>query len=344
MKRPELLLLFCFLLLLSQRSVSQDIHFTQFRNTPLLLNPALAGSNEKGSFILNYRDQWKSIGTPYKTFNASADMIITRDVRKNGYFAAGLDVFSDNAGESELRHFQSAASLSYHVKTSEHSRLGAGFNIGYAQRAINYSNLTWGSQFDGYFYDSSLPSGQPSGKDKIGFFDLGAGIVWSYSRGERYMTGNDQRNLTLGAAVFHLNRPDYSFNTTGERLESRVVLYGDGLIGIPNSGLSLVPGFQFHTQGKAKELTFGMSLRYLLEESSNYTGFQKGKAFSVGLYHRTGDAFLALVDLELGSYAIGVGYDMTSSSLKSANSGRGGLEVSLRWLFQNPLRKSRLRS
>ena len=74
--RKILLSLFAFLIVTHTATplLAQDIHFSQFWMSPLIQNPANAGGEEDIRAILNYRDQWKSIGTPYKTFNASFDM------------------------------------------------------------------------------------------------------------------------------------------------------------------------------------------------------------------------------------------------------------------------------
>ncbi|MFH1322164.1 MAG: type IX secretion system membrane protein PorP/SprF [Bacteroidota bacterium] len=41
------------------RCYSQDIHFSQFYQTPLIINPALTGSfNGQVRVLMNYKDQW----------------------------------------------------------------------------------------------------------------------------------------------------------------------------------------------------------------------------------------------------------------------------------------------
>ena len=58
---------------------AQDLHFTQFYNTPMKLNPANTGAF-KGDLrvISNYRNQWSSIESPYKTFGFSVDLPILK--------------------------------------------------------------------------------------------------------------------------------------------------------------------------------------------------------------------------------------------------------------------------
>jgi type IX secretion system PorP/SprF family membrane protein len=338
--RKSLLLWACFLpSLFITKIQAQDIHFSQHWMTPLIQNPSMAGSEENIRAILNYRDQWRSIGTPYKTFNVSVDMALSKITNKTGFWAAGINVFNDKAGESEMGTTQANLSAAYHIFLGENSTLGAGLMAGFAQRSINMDKLKWGSQFDGYSYNSSLPGGEQAESEKISYADLGGGIVWNYSKGEKYMTGNDQRKATLGIAVFHPHKPDYSFYDSGEKLNMKIVLHGDMLIGLPNTPLSVLPGFIYYKQGKLNQLNAGAMVRYLIKEESNYTGFEKGRAFSLGAHFRAKDAFIASMLLELGTFDFGVSYDFNVSALENASSGRGGFEVAIRYTVANPLRK-----
>ena len=48
--------------------MAQDIHFSQFSETPLLRNPALAGIFSGDLRIQAvYRNQWNSVTVPYQT-------------------------------------------------------------------------------------------------------------------------------------------------------------------------------------------------------------------------------------------------------------------------------------
>ena len=82
---------------------AQDLHFTQFYNAPLKLNPANAGAF-KGDLrvISNYRNQWSSIQSPFKTFAFSIDLPVFKYKWKNSYLGLGLDVVNDRAGDLGL--------------------------------------------------------------------------------------------------------------------------------------------------------------------------------------------------------------------------------------------------
>ena len=54
---------------------AQDLHFSQYFNSPLLVNPANTGFNPDYDFRVggNYRNQWANVGNPYKTMSLWGD-------------------------------------------------------------------------------------------------------------------------------------------------------------------------------------------------------------------------------------------------------------------------------
>lgn len=337
----NLIVIFGTVILLGNYGIAhgQDLHFSQYWMTPLVLNPAHTGSAEDVRIILNYRNQWKSISNPYRTINGSVDMALSQIEGKTGYWAGGLHFSHDKAGTSSISQIQGNLNVAYHIHLGEYSTLGAGIMAGLTSRSIDYSKLQWGSQYDGSAYNSGLPAGEPYGSDKISYFDLGAGIFWKYSRGERYMSGNDHFRANLGAGVFHPHQPKYSFYETGEKLHMKMVFHGDMQFGVPNTNLSIVPGFIFMNQGKLNQINIGTQFRYMLKQESVYTGFESGKAISLGVHFRTKDAIIASMLLEMGPFDIGISYDFNVSKLEEASSGRGGFELGLRYFVNSPFRK-----
>lgn len=316
---------------------SQDIHFSQFTLTPLIQNPAMAGAAYNMQGVLNYKEQWKSVNAPYKTVNASFDMRFKKKTyRTEGFFAGGANIFSDNAGDSEMKTLHAELVIAYHVKTGDKSTLGFGLMGGFAQRSINTASLQWGRQYDGFAFDPNLSSGEQQEVNSISYGDIGTGIVWAFDKGEKYMTGNNQVKGEAGIAAFHLNQPKYSFYESGEKLNIKFVAHANVLIGISNSNLSVVPGLMYYSQGSSDELLIGSGFKYLVRPQSKYTGFITGSAFSFGIYTRAKDSYIALVQFERGSYSFGISYDLNSSDLSRASSGNGGIELSLRFLNPNP--------
>jgi type IX secretion system PorP/SprF family membrane protein len=302
------------------------------------LNPSLAGAFN-GSFraITNYRDQWNSITTPYKTFAISTDMGFFKKKVSSGFLGVGISFLSDKAGDSELGLNQANLSLAYHVQVSGYNTLSAGVQCGYAQRSINFAKLTWDNQYDGNGYDPALSSNENNMSNNLSYVDLGAGLQWTYVKGEMYSTANNQLYMNAGVSVFHLNQPNISFNSAAkDNLPFKLVMHAAFQIGLKNSRISLAPSFVFMQQGSLRNIMAGTMIRYKLIEESKYTGFVKGAAVSFGGHYRVGDAFIPSVQLEMSQYAIGISYDVNTSNLKDASNGKGGIELSLRFYNPNP--------
>ena len=67
-------MLIAFLLFFQKNCHAQDIHFSQFFETPLLRNPALAGIFSGDLRIQAvYRNQWNSVTVPYQTTSLNGE-------------------------------------------------------------------------------------------------------------------------------------------------------------------------------------------------------------------------------------------------------------------------------
>ena len=179
-------ILFVAVLFVSQYTSAQDIHFSQFYMNPLQQNPAMAGAIHGLEVNLNYKDQWRAVGAPYKTFAAGFHMRYEKSRSQNGFLAGGVNFFSDRAGDSKMGTGQGDLFLAYHVKANNFNRFCGGASVGYFQRSIDYSNLKWATQFDGTAYNSALPAGIAPGQASFTRMDVGAGLAWVYNN-----TGGD---------------------------------------------------------------------------------------------------------------------------------------------------------
>ena len=312
----------------------QDIHFSQFYQTPLIINPALTGVfNGDIRVLTNHKSQWKSIGAPYKTYALSYDMALLKKKWESNYLGAGFLVFNDRAGKSKFGITQFNLSLSGIVSLDKNHSISAGLQGGFAQRSINYSDLKWGNQFDGTNYNSGIAHGETF--EPFAFGDFSAGLSWSYGKGETNIAAQDQFRANAGVALFHINKPKQEFYLN-ERLYSKLVLHGGTYIDLKYSKVALLPSILFLKQGPLKEINLGGMVRYTIKEESRYTGWIKETAFLIGGYYRTGDAFIPSFMFEFANFALGISYDVNISGLRVASGARGGVEISLRYINPNP--------
>jgi type IX secretion system PorP/SprF family membrane protein len=316
--------------------VAQDIHFTMWDAMPVTTNPAAAGvfnGDQRG--VINYRNQWGSIGNPYKTYGVMIDGGLFKNKWKNGYIGAGLNVNKDVAGATEFGTTKVSLSLSNVLYLNGKNSAAVGVMASWAQNSMNSNNLQWDSQFNGQTFDASSNSNESMNFQLNNYADFSVGALWAYGTGSKTLSSQDAFAMKAGLAFYHVTRPsrDVAFGDL-DKMYSKWAFHVDSYIGVSNTDFSFKPKFITYIQGPARQYTGGLLIRYLLTQESKYTGIFKEMAIAFGGYYRLGDAFSPSVEFEMSKLSIGFAYDMNVSGLTAATGGNGGPEIFIR--FQNP--------
>jgi type IX secretion system PorP/SprF family membrane protein len=165
-----------------QDADAQDLHFSQFFNNPLLTNPANTGFIPDADYRLgaSYRNQYSNImAVPYKTMSIFGDAQVFRNKLETGWLGLGGVILHDVAGSGSLTSTKAYASIAYHQELGLSSLVTAGFNIGWANKRIDQSKLTFPDQFDGKFFDATLPTSVMLLNNSISYFDLQVGMNYA---------------------------------------------------------------------------------------------------------------------------------------------------------------------
>lgn len=333
MKVNQIIFSVLFGSLVSLNIHAQDVHFSHMEFSPLSLNPALAGANSPMQGVVNYRNQWSSVGVPYSTIAASFDMRFTEKARqKSGFLSGGVNFFNDQAGDVKIASTNVNLHLAYHLMMDPKNTMGLAIYSGYGMRSLKSTDAKWSSQYIGGSYDPNAMSGESFSNQSFGYFDAGAGILYSHDSEEGYMNQNIGRKINAGFAVYHVNRPNFSFVEKGnEKLYMRLSAFVNAEIGIGNSRGVIMPGVYFQRQKTAMEIYFGSYYKYVFHEGSRATGFTRPFSFAIGLFGRLKDAMVVKGMFEYDQFALGFGYDINISSLTTASRTRGGFEMFLRF-------------
>lgn len=329
---------------------AQDLHFSQYNQTPALVNPALTGVNSVVRACVIYKDQWRSITVPYKTYGASVEMKfkgsnwdkvdqhLTKIYKKAfSRLAGGLSFFSDKAGDGNMGTSQANLSLATFVPLNRSSSLSLGLQGSVVQRKIDFSKLIFPDQYNGATYDPTMVQGENYAANNFIYPDFAGGIAWSYGYNEKSIGANNEFRANAGVSLYHFNSPKQKYLTeTAERLTAKLVFHGDFLIGIPNSNVALAPSFLFESQAPSQEMLEGLMIKYYFSQDSKYTGYLKKSALGLGAYYRNKDALIVAGVIEIQQYAIGMSYDLNMSKLKTASTGKGGFELFIRFVSPNP--------
>jgi type IX secretion system PorP/SprF family membrane protein len=337
MKTFKLLIVLLFIGLQTIKTSAQDVHFSQYRMTPLMVNPANAGFNYNLRASLNYREQWKSVATPFTTSAFSFDMNTIKDQRKRASLGIGFQFLNDKAGDAKMGMTQGNLNISSAIKLDNLSKLSFGIMAGFGQRSIDYSNLRWENQYASGAYNSNLVSGENLNSNSFTYLDAGAGFAWSYGKDQGYITQNNGVKVNFGASVYHFGLPSTSFiGSSSEKMNTKIIAHGNMELGKTNTNLTFIPEIYFLQQGAQREILVGNVFRYLINEGSQFTGFVKTTAISLGLNYRLKDALITSIQFDYANYSIGFSYDFNLSSLSTTSNSRGGFEFSLRFVTPNP--------
>jgi type IX secretion system PorP/SprF family membrane protein len=318
-------------------AMAQDVHFTQFDASPLLLNPAFTGGFDgpvRVSAI--YRDQWRSVlkNAAYRTIAVSVDMPVIRDISGDDYLAAGAQFYNDVAGDGNLSNFSGLLSVAYHkfMGVQGDKSLSVGLQGGYTSKTIDLSKLYFGNQFENGGFTG--PGGALLNVSPVNYFTVNAGIGYAHRVSDRF-------SFSLGAAGLNLNQPRESLlkeKNSQVGLGMRVSAQAGAII-YTGERLSLKPAALYQMQSGTTEIIVGNEFNLIVGEDAEVR--QLATAIFVGGYHRLNDAMLFTAGIEHRGFRLGVGYDYNSSKLKTASSGRGGFEIALRYTGLNPINAAR---
>lgn len=311
-----------FILLIPGSLLAQDIHFSQFDVAPMNLNPALAGQFDGDyRFIGNQRTQWRSVTTPYSTIGGSVD---ARNFNEIAGLGTALSIYQDRAGDSRLNTVQVnlAGSFLFNISQDSVQAFSAGVHIGLTNRKIDYSDLSYDNQWNGFSYDPGLNPNEAFTRDARTYANVNVGMAYFYQPERR-------KSVTAGASIFNLNAPKQSFfDNNSIRLDPRVVLHAAAEFPVSDD-VNVLPAVQFQFQGTFVETILGGAGKYvLLDEAGLY------RTIFGGFYYRTRDAGYIMAGMDYDAWRVGLSYDINLSDLKPASNGKGGLEISVVYILK----------
>ena len=314
--------IFILLVFGSSHVSAQQLHFPQYFNAPLLVNPANTGFNPDYDYRIggNYRNQWANvISNPYQTMNLWGDAQLFSDKIESGWFGIGATLYKDQAGSGNLASTEGYASLAYHQMLGNSSLLSLGFNIGAINKRIDITKLTFDNEWNGQFFNTSAPNGGDNfAKTSLTYFDMQVGLNYAWFVSENAY-------LNVGISAMHLNKPSESFFATSSDVNQtvpiRTTLFLNANFKIADLWI-LNPNIYISQSAGSNEILFGMNA------SRNLSG-DGAKQLLAGLYYRSNDAFIPTIGYQLNDLKITVSYDATTSALSGFNNGVGAYEASI---------------
>lgn len=301
---------------------AQDVRFSQFYSSPMMLNPSLTGLFLGDHRITaNYRSQWVSANADYITTAFSYDNNVLSNKEKSDIIGLGVVVFDDKSGfESGINTFTTMLSGAYHLPVGKNSTLAMGFQANFVQKST-FGDYHFPNQWlEGVGYDPSA-GGDVLQITKINAVDFNTGAFF-YT-----FPGGGNSSAFLGMSLFHLAQPKESFiPVVGNNLSRRLVVHGGTRITTKRQ-INFVPNLLYMKQGTADELNVGFSTEIEFPKIQT--------VFVIGFWGRAGDALIPNMAVDYKNIHVGVSYDFNLSGFEVSSGKRGGTEISFIYIFNN---------
>lgn len=288
MKKMKTLIKFVVLIVLFSSSTvfgQQDAQYTQYMYNMNVLNPAYAGSQNTLSIGLLGRSQWVGIDGAPKTFTASINAPIKRNV------GLGFSVIADEIGPVKEQNVY--ADFSYTIRTSENSNLALGLKGGFTFMDAKLSQLDLGDNIpDDLFTNNDLHKTSPN-------FGVGA---FFYT--DQFYLGLSMPNMLK---TLHFEKKN---GVISQAIEDIHYFVTSGYVFNVSDNLKLKPSVMLKAV-KGAPLSIDLSGNALISNK-----------FELGLNWRVDDSVSGLFNVMISpSTRIGYAYDYTLSNLGDFNSG-----------------------
>jgi type IX secretion system PorP/SprF family membrane protein len=311
------------LLSINSSANAQGLHFSQFFNTPMLLNPSNTGLLNDSDYRIgaNYRNQNSTVPVPYNTYSGFADFTIQKKKRETNWLGVGVAAWSDDAGDANLKMTNLQASLAYHILTSDNTMWSIGSSAAYVNRRVNLDKLTFIEQWDEFSFNNDLPNKEQIAQGNINYMDINFGASFAYFN-------NEKNFVRISAGVQHINQPKETFLNGNTRLGIRPNLGIQGIFKTSENAI-FEPSLYYASQKKASEIVGGGFYRLNLNRGGMYYNVNGDNHLLVGAFYRYKDALIPFLGYKYKDGTLSITYDVTMSRQSIANSRAGGLEISL---------------
>lgn len=318
MNKVKLHIYILLALLCSMNTFAQDPQYSQYYANALYLNPAFAGVQENTRGIFATRYQWPGLDASFISNTISIDHYVDRYKSGIGFIAT-----SDLSTAAKLRSTEAGLVYAFQAEISKKIVFRPALQLSYVNRSINFSRLTFGSQYtnDGYIGGAT---NEASNVPTVSYLDISAG-------GLLYA-----KNYWIGISANHLNTPDQSFIKGQSSLPIKASLFGGYTFSFtpewrkkhvnPDEEKSITPTFLYKMQGKSDQLDIGLYGQY----NVLIVGFwYRGIPMKVYAPEKSNhEALIFLIGFLHKGFSMGYSYDYTISRLAGISGGAHELTLS----------------
>jgi type IX secretion system PorP/SprF family membrane protein len=228
----------------------------------------------------------------------------------------GMYIMNDKSLSGALQTNSLGMSAAYHVGLDEYGdhSIGLGVQGTYHQRRLDYNKLIFENQIGPGGYNPSLPIGESFSNTNRSHLDVNTGLL--------YNARLEDKSFFVGAAVYNILKHQESMFGEEFKMPTRVTAQAGAQVFMGEYG-KLYFSLTHMSQAKANETTVGGAYGIQLSDRDikNEVNF--------GMWYRHKDALIPYIGYYYEGFHVGLSYDYTISSLKTAAEVRNGYELTL---------------
>jgi len=247
--------LFLFCNIYSVVLLGQDVHFSQFFASPLMLNPALTGySTCRARVGAQSRTQRNNDNTRYDTKLLYGDARLTPAFLNRSWVGVGAQFYRDVSGDGNLTSHAYSLPVALHLHLYRAFYLSTGYQLEFVSKYVDYSRLTFNNQWNGWTFDSKSPNGEPvSNQPLIRYLNHNVGVILT----------NDQivYRWFVGYSLNHSTQPLESFYGSPNQLGKKNIFHA-GLSGRMSGSWDYETDLMYTSQKGATEVILGANFLY----------------------------------------------------------------------------------
>ena len=298
------------LLLIVGSAKAQDAYFSQFYANPVLLNPALAGSEGKARFIVAHRKQWTNISS-YSTSSFSYDMPIGQTS------GMAFQATNDIQMEGVIKQATAGLTFSHKLILDRNNMIGFGINANYYQKRFDWSTLVFEDQMRSGS-ENMYPTAERFGTNNSQFLDVGAGVTFNSDK------------LLVGLNVAHINKPSEQIN--------------------PESETQLPMTYTMHLAYTLERYSFGKKTSYITpnviyqrQGTSDYLNigaYWSNDLLSLGAHYRINQAVIASAGIAFDQFSFGYSYDYFLASSETSFGATNEFTISYKFDLKKKVKRA----
>ncbi len=319
-------------LFLAAQVWAQDVHYSQYFQNEVSLNPALTGMFDQDYRVsVIHRSQWKEINTSFISSTAGVEINFKEGKLVRDKVGLGVYAVNDQMGEGIIKNNGVYLSGAYRrtLDHHKHHHLSVGAQAGFLSKGGDPSGFQFGNQYENWVFNAGSPHYEDLSNLRVSYLDLELG---AYYRG----TLSSALRIETGVSLFETTTPLETVEVVDSlkqySIGARFVWTG-GVSYQLSQNWTVRPKLLYVSQKGASEVSFGALAGYDLFADESIILY-------AGLFGRAKDAGIFMSGFRYKEIEVMGSYDMTTSNLRNlegvdgvTRSGKGNaFEVSVNFL------------